>query len=237
MSHKTWHADFDPNTQEVEEVGHFHAEIGWESKDKQGHNIDIDGAEAEVHMLHVDEDNYRVVANEFWPSLSAQIDVSLDGNYEVKKRQRLPGGPWSDFTQSRKVKIDLQPAMQANPVRVEVLDCDGHSTGVRVHFTWPDRDVQGNVIDPAQALVSILHPGGHPVTGWVVKGVTDYGDPVSEYVDFRVPSNDGVSNYLARVRITNICQILNEPSEPTPFKVDGTELASGGSLDIIKGCL
>ena len=167
MSHTTHETDFDPSTSEVEMTAHFHYIISkWECKDKEGHSVSLQGAETEIWARFVDEPEYVLVTTATYPTKEVKIDVNRDGWLEIKHRQRTYGGQWADFTQPLGVRIDLQPPTQPVAPRVKVLESDGVSTQVAIFAVYPDRDVQGNAIEPAQIYVEVLAPCANNEEGW-----------------------------------------------------------------------
>lgn len=235
MSHTTHETDFDPTTPEVEKSAHFHYIIAvWECKDKFGHSVSLQGAETEIWARFVDEPEYKLVQTVTYPTKDVMIDVNRDGWLEIKHRQRTYGGRWADFTDPIGVKIDLQPPTQPRQPAIKVLESDGVSTEVEVFVVYPDRDVQGNAIEPAQMYVEVLSPCADSEENWETLLVLDY--PV-ERGTFRVPVGDGTLTYQARLIATNLCKIMSKPSEVTVFDIQDTELASSGSALTKKGCL
>jgi hypothetical protein len=175
MSHTTHETDFDPSTPEVEKAAHFHYIISkWECKDKHGHSVSLQGAETEIWARFVDEPEYKLVATATYPQKDVMIDVNRDGWLEVKHRQRTYGGRWADFTNPIGVRIDLQPPTKPAPPAVKVLDSDGVSTNAEVFVVYPDRDVQGNAIEPAQMFVEVLAPCADNEAEWETLLVLDY---------------------------------------------------------------
>lgn len=235
MSHTTHQTDFDPNTREVEKSAHFHYVISkWECKDKHGHSVSLQGAETEIWARFVDEPEYSLVATATYPQKDVMIDVNRDGWLEVKHRQRTYGGRWAAFTKPIGVRIDLQPPTQPAAPQVKVLESDGVSTEVEVYVVYPDRDIQGNSIEPAQMYVEVLAPCADNEEDWETLLVLDYPNEVGR---FRVPVGDGTLTYQTRLVATNLCKIESKPSEVTVFDVQDTELASSGTSVVKKGCL
>ena len=239
MSHSDFQADFDPTTPVVETEGHIHVLIEWEDRDENGVSVSLKDAETEIQVNFVERDEEPVKNWESYgvfrhPTYDVQIPVKVDGFIETRQRQRVQGGEWSAWTVPVGTEVNLQPARKAQTPTVMVGENNGTHTAARVDLHWPDRDVQGNVIKPVQAEIEALLGGGDPEKDWVKLGVVNYP---AHSGNIMIPNKNGPQTVQVRVRVMNLCRILNEPSDPAVFDVGGIKLASGGAQHIKKGCL